>query len=249
MSKSTKITPIAYEKVLTLLQVSDEDLVDLILQEKIKPLYPLCERFKPLTDLLELVAHDSEMTEAELLADLEADLTEYDDFETVGAAEINTLTWVYLRHPTQVDVRNWHFQLASYLPDSVWPTHSNPHTADDWFRIKPSIKIEDIRHRGGFLECEVNSFRSNSRTASLVQNSEQSETAIDPSDEPEELQAANITFQAFKNKYRDAQQTPKNWIKAYLEANFKELNETQIERISVVINPSKEPGRKKGLVK
>ncbi|MFG6466839.1 hypothetical protein [Roseateles sp. BYS87W] len=70
------------------------------------------------------------------------------------------------------------------------------------------------------------------------------ETDIDPSDLPEELQAANIAFRAVLNGYGDEAVTFKARLVRYLQANFR-LSDEAVQRIATVANPDKAAGRRK----
>jgi len=68
---------------------------------------------------------------------------------------------------------------------------------------------------------------------------------IEPEDLPWELDLAFIAFQAVRNGYGDPNATYRNRLEAYLRQHYRELKESEIERISTVANPDKERGRKK----
>lgn len=69
--------------------------------------------------------------------------------------------------------------------------------------------------------------------------------AIDPSDLPPELDAANMAFRAITNGYGDQSATARNRLIDYLEKNYPEFKPEQVRRIATVANPDKSTGRKK----
>ncbi len=68
---------------------------------------------------------------------------------------------------------------------------------------------------------------------------------IDPSDFPGELDRANQAFRAVQNGYGDSSATFKNRIADYLANTYPELTPEAVQRIAIVANPDKAPGRKK----
>ena len=81
---------------------------------------------------------------------------------------------------------------------------------------------------------------------SLVQQaSGQLSDGLDPSDLPEELQAANIAFRAVSNGFGNPEATFKSRLVAYLETSSFDLGQEAIKRIATVANPAKEPGRRR----
>jgi hypothetical protein len=72
-----------------------------------------------------------------------------------------------------------------------------------------------------------------------------SEEEVDPSDLPEELDAANMAFRAVLKGYGKPTATPRNRIVAYLNEHYKTVfRPDAIQRIATVANPDKSPGRK-----
>jgi hypothetical protein len=68
---------------------------------------------------------------------------------------------------------------------------------------------------------------------------------IDPSDLPEELQAANIAFRAITNGYGDPLKLPRARLEDFLRESYPAFSATTIDRIATVANPDKTTGRKK----
>jgi hypothetical protein len=71
------------------------------------------------------------------------------------------------------------------------------------------------------------------------------EPDIDPTDLPEELDAANMAFRAVLQGYGNQKTTFKNRLIDYLKKNYQHLKQEAIDRISIVANPDKAPGRRK----
>lgn len=71
-----------------------------------------------------------------------------------------------------------------------------------------------------------------------------SEIDLDPSDYPEELDAANMAFRAIKNGQGKPTDTPRKRITAYLKENYPHFKTEAIQRIATVANPDKSTGRK-----
>ncbi len=71
------------------------------------------------------------------------------------------------------------------------------------------------------------------------------ELDIDPIDLPEELDAANMAFRAVLQGYGNQKTTFKNRLIDYLKMNYRHLKQEAVDRISIVANPDKAPGRKK----
>ena len=78
----------------------------------------------------------------------------------------------------------------------------------------------------------------NTPTASL-------ESDIDPLDLPEELDAANMAFQAVHKGFGDKKETFKNRVISYLKKYYPRMTSEAMKRIATVVNPDKAPGRKK----
>lgn len=72
-----------------------------------------------------------------------------------------------------------------------------------------------------------------------------SEIELDPSDLPEELDAANMAFRAVSNAKGKPTETFRKRIIAYLKENHPNLTDEAIKRISTLANSDKSPGRKK----
>lgn len=66
---------------------------------------------------------------------------------------------------------------------------------------------------------------------------------LDPTDLPEELDAANMAFRAVLNGYGNPADTFRNRLVEYLNSNFHALGDTAIGRIATVANPDKARGR------
>jgi hypothetical protein len=81
------------------------------------------------------------------------------------------------------------------------------------------------------------------RVATTAVEPPPAEADIDPSDLPEELQAANIAYRAVHNGYGDGM-TFKARLVQYLEANFS-FSDEAVQRIATVANPDKAAGRRK----
>lgn len=71
-----------------------------------------------------------------------------------------------------------------------------------------------------------------------------SEDDIDPSDMPEELQAANIAYRAVLNGYGQPGETFRNRLVAYLGERFR-FSDEAVKRIATVANADKTVGRKR----
>ena len=69
--------------------------------------------------------------------------------------------------------------------------------------------------------------------------------AIDPSDFPLELDAANTAFRAITNGYGLQIGTARNRLIDFLRKNYPDFNSEQVQRIATVANPDKTTGRKK----
>jgi hypothetical protein len=67
---------------------------------------------------------------------------------------------------------------------------------------------------------------------------------IDPSDQPEELQAANIAFRAITNGYGNQSKPPRARLEDFLRERYPAFGPTRIDRIATVANPDKTTGRK-----
>ena len=67
----------------------------------------------------------------------------------------------------------------------------------------------------------------------------------DPSDQPKELDIANIAFRAVSNGYGNQEDTFKNRLIAYLESTYPKLLNSEIQRIATIANPDKERGAPK----
>lgn len=70
------------------------------------------------------------------------------------------------------------------------------------------------------------------------------DAAIDPSDLPSELDAANMAFRAVTKGYGDPSETPRNRLVQYLKKHHKDFTSAQVDRIATVANPDKTTGRK-----
>lgn len=68
---------------------------------------------------------------------------------------------------------------------------------------------------------------------------------IDPTDLPEELDAANMAFRAVATGYGDQSATQRNRLVDYLKTHYSAFKSEQVERIATVANPDKSTGRKK----
>lgn len=68
---------------------------------------------------------------------------------------------------------------------------------------------------------------------------------LDPQDRPEELDSANMAFQAVTNGYGDQSETFRIRLVDYLKKTFPKFTNDAVQRIATVANPSKTPGRKK----
>lgn len=68
---------------------------------------------------------------------------------------------------------------------------------------------------------------------------------VDPSDLPNELQAANIAYRAVLNGYGASSATFRNRLIEFLNKNNPDLPQEAVERIATVANPDKQRGRKK----
>jgi hypothetical protein len=82
-------------------------------------------------------------------------------------------------------------------------------------------------------------------TDDRTQKVEQAELEIDPSDYPNELDAANMAFRAIAKGYGDQTKTARNRLVDYLNERYPEFRQQQRERIATVANPDKTTGRKK----
>jgi hypothetical protein len=70
-------------------------------------------------------------------------------------------------------------------------------------------------------------------------------SAFDPSDLPDELDAANIAFRAVIGGYGDENDTFREKLIAFLKKNYAGLGSEALDRIATVANLDKTPGRKK----
>jgi hypothetical protein len=68
---------------------------------------------------------------------------------------------------------------------------------------------------------------------------------LDPQDRPEELDSANMAFQAVTNGFGDPSETFRIRLVDYLKKTFPKFTNDAVQRIATVANPSKSPGRKK----
>lgn len=66
---------------------------------------------------------------------------------------------------------------------------------------------------------------------------------LDPTDLPEELDAANMAFRAVLKGYGNSADTFRNRLIEYLNSHFRALGSSAIERIATVANPDKARGR------
>ena len=67
---------------------------------------------------------------------------------------------------------------------------------------------------------------------------------VDPSDLPEELDAANMAFRAVLNGHGEQTATFKKRLITYLKENYSHLKMEAVDRIATVANPDKARGRK-----
>ena len=110
----------------------------------------------------------------------------------------------------------------------------------EFMRITPNEaneiwhEVERIRKATPMREAE------SKRMLSQGENSD-----IDPSDLPEELDAANVAFRAVLNGHGEQAATFKNRLIDYLKTNYPHLKMEAVDRIATVANPDKARGRKK----
>lgn len=118
----------------------------------------------------------------------------------------------------------------------------------DFFE-KYFVKLTDVELNILFMnkEYEVNgaelTLLRTAYRAALFPNATPA-TYVDPADLPDELSTAGIAFRAVKNGYGDQTIPPKKRISAYLKEYYPDLKKEAIERISIVANPDRTPGRK-----
>lgn len=106
------------------------------------------------------------------------------------------------------------------------------------------FNIENI----GFLESEITAFLAAHKVS--VGNSSKSlldtpptDSDLDPTDLPEELDMANMAFRAVFNGYGNPADTFRNRLIKYLNSRLPAQCPTAIKRIATVANPDKERGR------
>lgn len=92
---------------------------------------------------------------------------------------------------------------------------------------------------------EKSAYQFNTEHALLQEAEAKSEIELDPSDLPEELDAANMAFRAVSNTKDKPTETFRKRIIAYLKENYPNLTDEAIKRISTLANSDKSPGRKK----
>ena len=260
---------LSFDKVKLLLEINDDSLEELICDEKIRPQIRLPEEFtsfptKSVWDESDIMS-ESEMElehELELKLKLAQELNNEEirhliegDFDNLNEPLVE---WVYLREPTQVSPILWTFQYASRDPESVKPnTADHQQQSDQWFRRARPLSMADIRTDGGFLISEIESFKNERTTrqdASItisdrVTGEENGDTKqdnyIDPTDYPEELYAAINAYRGVINGYGDQTKTFKERIIDLLRDRHPSLGDEAVNRISILTNNNKRPGRKK----
>lgn len=67
---------------------------------------------------------------------------------------------------------------------------------------------------------------------------------IDPTDLPEELDAANVAYRVVSHRFDIKTGTFRNKVKDYVKNNYPHLKHDAVERIATVANPDKTRGRK-----
>lgn len=91
---------------------------------------------------------------------------------------------------------------------------------------------------------EKSAYQFNTEHALLYAAEAKSEIELDPSDYPEELDAANMAFRAIKNGEGNPKDTFRKRIVSYLEKNYPNFKPDAVQRIATVANPDKSTGRK-----
>ena len=91
---------------------------------------------------------------------------------------------------------------------------------------------------------EKSAYQFNSEHTLLHAAEAQPDMELDPSDYPEELDAANMAFRAIKNGEGNPKDTFRKRIVTYLEKNYPNFKPDAVQRIATVANPDKSTGRK-----
>lgn len=121
------------------------------------------------------------------------------------------------------------------------------------FKLETPLRLAEVFETCVVMGTELERFKASHsflRTLSVESgptSNTSPEKAWDPSDLPEELDAANLSFRAVSNGYGDATATHRNRIVAYLNENYPTFTQQAIDRIATVANPDKSPGRKKNI--
>ena len=120
----------------------------------------------------------------------------------------------------------------------------------DWFEDRRHSKFENQEFSrndiANWLDAIGMSSRYAFRSAGVKDDAiAQAELELDPLDLPPELDAANMAYRAYTNKYGSSTATPKQWLIEYLEVHYPDFKPEQVQRIAIVANPDRSPGRKR----
>lgn len=86
---------------------------------------------------------------------------------------------------------------------------------------------------------------SKSQPPADLDSTSQTISYIDPAELPEELDAANIAYRAVLNGFGETTGTFKTRLVYFLKLNYPKFKSETVERIAMVANPDKSPGRRK----
>ncbi|MBX7229997.1 MAG: hypothetical protein K1X48_10375 [Burkholderiaceae bacterium] len=153
------------------------------------------------------------------------------DLRGLGSIDYVHLDGIFLKRGEyffQLQVENVDAQSNS-VDSQYYPTIQLPEDAALVVRVEALIELEKTL--------------ANVETVTTLLPATESD--IDPVDQPEELDAANIAFRRVSRGYGDKALTFRNRLLAFLEENYSHLKSEAIERIATVANPDKTRGRKK----
>lgn len=125
-----------------------------------------------------------------------------------------------------------------------WTTNEEDGTFTDWLIDDPASAFQAQKFSREILADWLDAIQL--KTAYEFRKSDaHAKDELDPSDRPEELDAAILAHQRVLNGYGNPTATFRNRILAYLKEYYSHMKPDAIERIATVANPDKSTGRKK----
>ena len=132
--------------------------------------------------------------------------------------------------------------VASLHLSAAWSSSESQAWSDESCLQWESMRLNS--HDAAELREHVETIRR-SGTEVVDPVTENQNENIDPSDLPEELDAANMAYRAVLNGFDILTGTFKNKLIEFLSTNYSHLGNEALDRIATVANPDKTRGRKK----